>query len=729
MRVLCAVDRVEVAPGSSVEIPLEVVNTGHVIEGVGLRARGSLEEFAHARPERVALFPDASGTVTAVVDVPAAFPAGAHPLALLVTGNDPAVVAGAHEVLVVVGVRPALAVEADPAVARAWRKAEFAVDVVNKGNVLLDVALRADDADRSLRAKVTPSSVSVAPGERARCTVEVRGPRHLVGSDRDRALRLDATAAEQQATVPLVLRQRPLIGRGLLTTLTLVAIVGMWAAVSLLGIRAVLGQDPLTRVAPASFFAASGSADGAAGGVAGAVPKDGAVAAGVGGVLSGQVRGAVDPAGVGRITVEVIRLGRDGPVVVSSAATQADGGYTVAGLLPGAYHLRFSAEGYDDVWYPQAPALEGSDPVRATAGEVTDGVDAVITGHEAALRGTVTLADDDEVVTVTARPTWAGGEALSPWEATAAADGTYVLAGLPAPGSYEVTFNAEGYAPTTLAERVLGGQERFVTDVRLGAGSGQITGRVTDGGAGLGGVVVSTTVDGKTLEVGTPTTGTVGAYVLTGLPTPGTYVLTFAKDGHASRTLVVDLGPGEQRTGADVALRAGAGTITGKVTDAAGAGLGGATVRLGGSSTAAVVTTLTQGDVGAFQLTGLAGAGSYTVTVELAGHAAATVPVVVGSDGSSAPVRVTLTSAVGAVSGRVLNAGVAVGGASVEVTDGKQTWRTTSASGTGAFTVGSLEPRRYTVRVLQGAQVVAATLVTVTAGGVASQDVDLTAGS
>jgi len=729
MRVLCEVDRVEAAPGSSVEIPLEVVNTGQVIEGVGLRAQGTLEAFTHARPERVALFPDASGTLTAVVDVPAAFPAGEHPLTLIVTGNDPAAPVGAHPVLLVVGARAALAVEADPAVARARRRADFVVEVVNKGNVLLDVTLRADDADRTLRARVTPSAVSVAPGERARCTVEARGPRHLVGSDRDRPLRLEAAAAGQEAVVPLVLRQRPLVSRGLLTVLTLVAIVGMWAAVSLLGIRAVLGQDPLTRVAPASFFAASSGAPGGSGGVAGAVPKDGAVAAGVGGVLSGTVRGAVDSQGVGRITVEVVRQGRHGPVVVSSAATQADGGYVVAGLLPGVYHLRFSAEGYDEVWYPQAPALDAAGSVRATAGEVTDGVDAVIAGHDGALRGTVTLADEDEVVTVTARPVWAGAEDLSPWETRAGADGAYTLPALPAPGSYELTFSADGYAPTTLTERVLGGQERFVTDVRLGAGSGQITGRVTDGAAGLGGVAVSTTVDGQAVEVGTPTTGAVGVYVLTGLPTPGTYVLTFAKDGHASRTLVVDLGPGELRAGADVVMRGGAGTVTGKVSDASGAGLGGATVRLGGSSTASVVTTLTQGDVGSFMLTGLAAGSTHTVTVELAGFAPATVPVEVGPDGSSAAVRVTLASAVGSVSGRVLNAGAATGGATVEVTDGRQSWRTTSASGTGAFTVGGLEPRRYTVRVLQGARVVATTLVTVTAGGVASQDIDLVAGS
>src|SRR5690606_18056741 len=112
-----------------------------------------------------------------------------------------------------------------------------------EGNVPLDVSLRANDSDRSLQAAISPSTVSVPPGGTARCAVMVRGPRQLMGSDRDRPLRVQATAGELSETVALTLRQRSLLSRGLLTALVLLAIVAAWALVFLFGIRTVLGTD------------------------------------------------------------------------------------------------------------------------------------------------------------------------------------------------------------------------------------------------------------------------------------------------------------------------------------------------------------------------------------------------------------------------------------------------------------------------------------------------------
>ena len=50
------------------------------------------------------------------------------------------------------------------------------------------------------------------------------------------------------------------------------------------------------------------------------------------------------------------------------------------------------------------------------------------------------------------------------------AAGAYTFAGLPAPGTYELAFVAEGYQPTSLTERVLGGQSRFALDVHARRG-------------------------------------------------------------------------------------------------------------------------------------------------------------------------------------------------------------------------------------------------------------------
>ena len=57
--------------------------------------------------------------------------------------------------------------------------------------------------------------------------------------------------------------------------------------------------------------------------------------------------------GVARVTVEALRGSRTANRRrAGSAATADDGTYTVAALLPGTYKLRFTAEGYDEVWYP-----------------------------------------------------------------------------------------------------------------------------------------------------------------------------------------------------------------------------------------------------------------------------------------------------------------------------------------------------------------------------------------
>ncbi len=741
MRVLSAVDVLEVSPGEVGEIPLEVINTGEVIEGVTARVLGLPTEHAWTRPAVLPLFPDATGHLVVRLDLPGTFPAGTHPVTVEINGRTGSVHPAHHDVDVVVEHRPRLVLAASPSVVRARRRATFEVQVRNEGNVPLDVSLRAQDSDRSLQAAISPSTVSVPPGGSARCAVMVRGPRQLFGSDRDRPLRVQATAGEQVETAALTLRQRSTLSRGLLTALVLLAIVAAWALVFLFGIRTVLGTDPLTRTAPPSFFAATaidGGADGtgadgtvtpvgANGQPAGAVDRDGALGAGVGGVLSGTVTGASDGQGVGRITVDALRQGRDGLVLVGSAATQEDGTYAVAGLFPGSYFLRFTADGYDPLWFPGVPGQGGAELVRASTQTVTEGLDVAITGHPATIHGTVDAGDVTTPVTTTvvASATWAPDDAPLAFTTQAAEDGSYTFTDLPAPGTYELVFTAEGYEPVTTTERVAGGQERYATEVLLGAGTGQISGVVTDGRRPLGGVEVSTTLDGEDVVVGTPTIGKVGRFVIPGLTTPGTYVVTFGKDGFSPRTVVVDLTAGEVRTDLEVVLAGGAGTVTGTVTGPDGAGLGGVSVVVGGGPTAVSGTTLTSGQVGSYTLVGL-DPGRYTLTFTLAGHAAQSVAVDLSS-GTSPPVDVTLQPSVGSITGRVLSGGAGVAGIAVHATqNGQRVWTATSTSTAGSpagyYVISGLPPGTYTVSVPQAGRTVATAVVRVTAGSAAAQD-------
>lgn len=741
MRVLSGVDVLEVPPGGSGEIPIDVVNTGTVIDGVSAQVLGLPAEHTSSRPSVLALFPDATGQLVVRLDLPSSFPAGTHPITVQVTGEAGTAGAAHHDVDVVVATRPELALTAAPTTIRARRRATFEVQVANRGNVPLDVALRATDSDRSLAATLTPSTLSLAPGATATCAVRVQGPRQLLGPDRERALQVEGTALDQHQVLPLVLRQRSRFSAGVLTLLVLAAILAAWATMFLLGVGAVLGADPFTKVAPASFFAATGvtaagaasgtSAGGAAdgGAPAGAVPRDGVLPAGVGGTVAGTVTATSDQQGVGRLTVEAWRSTANGPVLVGSAATQQDGSYAISGLFPGAYLVSVRAEGYTTVWYPAAGDASGATSVNAVAQTVTSGVNLTVTGAAAQISGKVDVGvvTTPVVTTVVARATWARDDATLTRTVTAAPDGTYALPNVVAPGTYELSFTAPGYQPTTITETVTGGQQRFAPNVTLRAGTGQISGTVTDGKAPLGGVTVTTADGSNPIVVGTPTVGAVGTFVIPNLPTPGTYVVTFTAPGYTPSTVVVDLTAGQSKTGLAVALTGGAGTVTGRVLAPDGSGLGRATVTATGGPTAVSATSLTTGTVGSFTLAGLK-PGLYTLAVTLAGYTSQSVAVDL-STGVAAPVSVTLRPSWGTVQGVVRTGTVGTAGVSVVATDGQHSWTTTStaAPGTpaGYYSFVQLPPGSYSVSVSQGGVVVSTAVVTVTAGGTVSQDLSL----
>ncbi|SEE66031.1 carboxypeptidase-like regulatory domain-containing protein [Ruania alba] len=739
MRIASVIDWAEIAPGSAGVIGLDVVNTSDVIDTLSVRALGIPASVTmRSDPAELTLFPDAEGRLEVQLGFPDTFPAGSYQVTLVVQGRSSGSTEALHDVEIVIPPRPEASVTARPTLVRTRGRALFEVTVANTGNTALDLALRSVDTDRTLRTSVSPTTLTVPIAGAAVTAVTARGPRQLLGTDQDRPFRLVAEAEGTSAEVTLTLRQRPVFGRGVITVLVLMAILAAWAVAMLVGMREVLGTDPPTRVAPASFFAASdgesvgrntdaGAGDATGAAPAGAVSKDGLLPVGVGATITGTVQGADDPAGVGRLNVDALRESNEGLVLVSSAASQADGTYTLSGLFPGEYLVRISSPGYETVWYPAGTEESGATPVQASAQEVTEGVDIAVPGEPASIAGNVSTGDvEDVAVTVTATPTWAADDLL-PVEVETGADGQYELTDLVAPGTYELTFAANGYEPTSITETVLGGQERLALDVTLGTGAGTITGIVTDGTGGLGGVEVSTTFDGEEIVVGTPTIGQIGRFVLSDLPTPGTYVLTFSKDGYAAETVVVDLGAGESNTDVNLALTGGAGTIRGHVVDESGAGVGGVEVSAGGAGTTST-TTLTAGDVGAFVLPGLEATGTLTLTFTREGYVSASTPVDMTEDPPS-DITVTLAELYGTIQGQVTDSDGGIAGIRVEATDGSTVYRTTStatgSAGTGSYLFPDLPPGTYTVTLVRDQIAVTTAIVQVEQGAATDQDLPL----
>ncbi|MGX7681838.1 carboxypeptidase regulatory-like domain-containing protein [Jatrophihabitans sp. DSM 45814] len=808
MRVATDTQLLEVDPGEVASVRVEIVNTGKVIDGLTARIIGLPEESVRAEPALLPLFPDATGEVTLSVTVPATHPAGRHPLTVEVVSHGARLPSAFVDVDMQVAAHPAMSVAPKPRVIRSRRQGRFVLEVANEGNVALEVSLRATDTDRAVTAVFTPASLRVPAGSTAPVLLTVKGPRMWLGAEIDRvvAVELIATqadllppdtlgnAAEVSASNPetaaalgeplrlqqetsVRLRQRPQLSRGLLTALILASIVALWAGAFLLGLNKVFAGDPSTKDAPASFFAASqtgigagaggtGAAGAAGAAPAGALPKSGQVPVGIGSTISGTVTATSDHKGVGRILVEALRQTPKGLIVVSSAATQSDGSYTVAGLFPTEYLLRFTSAGFKTIWYPSASTQVGATPVAAIAQGATTGVNAVVTGDLASMSGTVDPGDTLTPITTTvAVRSLVGSAAATPLATTTTApDGSYKLGSLPAPASYELTFTAPGYEPTTLVDTVSGGQQRLEPIVRLGVGNGQISGLVTSAGGGLGGVTVSTTVGGTALAITTPTTGAVGSFVLGALPTPATYVITFAREGYGAQTTVIDLTAGQSRANLAIALASGTGSVSGCVTLGSGCnpgegGLGGATVRVGGAATTGstgtpgtgadgsagsgsstgdsadgatasaadvpTTTTLTQGATGTFAVNGLTAPGSYTITVTLPGYQPASVPVTLSGTGPPPSIRITLTTQVGSIVGRVSDSSGPHPGATVTATDGKQNWTTTAAGTDGSYLLDGLQPGTYSVTTTATGKTQQTALVIVSAGKSSAQNLTL----
>jgi hypothetical protein len=762
VRVTADTRQLEVDPGSRAVVGVDVVNTGAVIDGVSTRVIGLPEQYITAQPALLPLFPDASGRVTLSLDVPPTLPAGRHPLSVEVVSHGAKVPSQFVDLDLDVRSRPRLTMAARPRLARARRGARFVLELSNGGNVALDVALTAADADRATTATFTPPAVQVPAGATVPVLLNVRGPRMITGAELDRTVTVAATAHAVDTrthldaddgpdTLPVAvpettvrLRQRPLLSRGLLTALILLAIVALWAGVFLLGLTKVFSGDPMTKQAPASFFlpagsrgaggAGSGSGGGAGAAAAappGALPKSGQMPPGTGGAISGTVTAASDGRPVSRILVQAMRRTRDGLQLASSAATQSDGTYSVAGLFPTDYLLKFSAPGFKTVWYPAAPGESGARAVPTQAQGNTTGINATIIGLPASISGTVNPGDTLKPVTttVTARSLSGVRQTSTHGLTTTTHGGSYTIRGLVAPGSYELTFTTPGYQTSTIVDTVNGGDQRLEPTITLGAAAGQIEGTVTDGSKPLGGATVSTTVGGKPLTVTTPTTGQVGHYLIGGLPTPGTYVITFSAPGHGAQTKIVELTAGQSRGGVGVSLAAGTGTVSGTLVDTDGNGLGGASVTVGGTAIAAggaapsTVTLTSDTGKGGFVVNNLSAPGSYTLTFSLAGYQSTTIPLTLSASGPPPTVTATLLPQNGSIRGTVTKGGKDLAGATVTATDGRTIWKSTSTD--SGFAISGLAPGHYSVTASYAGLQQQTALVVVRAGKASSASLAL----
>jgi hypothetical protein len=546
----------------------------------------------------------------------------------------------------------------------------------------------------------------VPAGQEAEAEIWVRGPRPWFGQTVARTLVVTADSPSIKLRELATFNQRPRIPRGLVTMAILAAVVGLWATIFLAGAD-LLRADTAPTKAVAANFNTGGAQD---------VPL-----AAVAGSIAGKVTSEATGEGVARTTVAALRIKPDGTTEpTGSGATADDGTYTLAGLLPGSYHLRFTAEGFDEVWYPAAAAesAAGEIDLQPTA-ELTD-TDVVLTGRPGSLVGTVLLpdsADPAQPITVTAtqlveQAPDEGGATPPPAPIVQETTGPVELTGLVTPATYRIVVASEGFEPQEFEETLAGGEVRVLNTVRLGAAPGSIGGLVRSStGEPLGNVKVLATSGELEKETTTPTSGNAGTFVLTELETPRTYVLTFTLEGFSSQTIALDLGPGQERTGVEATLTGGTGTITGAATDEGGAALGDVAVTVAGGEFLATTATLTTSGpdaaVGSYRVADIPTPGVYAVTFSKEGFVDETRMVTFRLPGVRPDVSVQLVPDHGTITGTVTAAdGRPLTGITVELTDGRTAEgsdevesRTTSTASdpAGGYSFAGVTPGTYTL--------------------------------
>lgn len=663
------------------EIIVQVQNDEETIKEVSARPGLIPGDAWVSRPLVVSLFPGETADISIEVRLPRETPAGMNRIPIEIRDENGPV--GTLNADVNVAPFDDLTVSVSPKVVVGGSKTAFVVTTTNRGNRPTGVSVTAGDADRALKFSVEPRRAQLEAGQAIAFRVDAKGRRPFVGNSLPRAIQLDIASRSSTSSETVTFTQKPRLSRGLITILVLLSIIVLWALVFSAGFKAALaGQQPKKAVhkewvkgakpdpsisigaISAHVIAASDSraiprviltATPLTGGkapIAGSTDEDGAV------TLSGLSPGtySLEVSGDGYVTQalpdtvkvvpaeepialkdDILLVGNPGTMngqisagetppiatiearlmvgdvpsdTVVSATTDATGIFSVTGLpTPGRFRLTFTAQGFEPIQLFQE--LAAGETITMPTVKMQAGPGS-ITGLVLDQSG---LPLGGATITATA-----GADVVSTVTPTAGDDlGRFTLPELRSPATYLMQVALEGYGTQTLTVKVGPGEAvTLPTSIVLSKGTGVIRGAVTDqAGNAIGGVSVVASngaVAGQTVTVDSG-----GFYSLSGLTVPGTYVLTFIKDGYTSEVVGVSLSSGLGASTVNVSLNKSLSSVTGTViSNSTNQALPGATVVA--TSAVGTLTTLSTDPLGAFRIDGLAN-GWWTITASLTGYA------------------------------------------------------------------------------------------------------------
>ncbi|MCU1486161.1 MAG: hypothetical protein JWN67_2907 [Actinomycetia bacterium] len=704
MRLEVAPAEVQVVPGQPTIVVAQVFNTDDVINAYGVRVFGVDPEWIRLDDERLSLFPGAVGTITIFIEVPRAYPAGELRVGVEVTPLvDPSRRQIGESTLVVPAHRKAT-LSLDPISQSGGKRATFNLTLANEGNAPLQLTLGAIDPEDKVKVAFNPPVVDLEPKQQVIVPARATGKRPWIGNPAPRMLTFTASGAENPLEAMASFIQRPKLARGL------VSLVGLLIAVSIFALTLTNTLGHVVDVAKVSDKLLERAVNGETT-AKGAVVNPGSAAGTVTLVSSG--------APVAGVTAELFTT--DNPASpVASAATAADGTYAFTGLPEGAFKLRFRGAGFVEIWFGGGLTFEDGKEIEVALGKRTGGLDMALGGVPGSITGKVVGQDPADAIVTLQLPAATLGSTTDAQVAqvTAGGDGTFTFEKVPAPASYQLVVTKDGFATEKRVVNLAAAEVKKNVEVSLRKGDGLISGIVNVDGTPLGGVTVTasnTTNESSTISL---TSGDVGSYNLRNLPTPGTYTLTFTRDGYATQNLSVTLVQGEQRTGADITLLRGTGSIAGTVKRLDSGPVGGVLVTVGVGDKTITTETLSVGDVGTYLLSGLPLPGTYTLTFSGANLATQVRSVDLDAgDANITGLDTTMTAATAQVTGTVSDETGATDGVAVVLSDGTNTWTTRSANvPAGSYLVRDVTPGTYTLTFSRDGAVPRSVLVSLSAG-------------
>jgi protocatechuate 3,4-dioxygenase beta subunit len=370
----------------------------------------------------------------------------------------------------------------------------------------------------------------------------------------------------------------------------------------------------------------------ASGATSGAVDATLATAAEVAGTVTDTLDASIEGVQVALYTAQ-------GTFPLAYTHTDSQGRYSFPGLESGAYRLEYSKSAHQTAYYAGKTTLAAAVQVSASAGAVTSGIDArlppapSVTGARegtgsGAITGVVTGPGGTRIEGAIVAVSDSQGHRLG--QATTGAGGAYTFNALSA-GEYPVEFESgpgQNFAPQPHSGAVSVGEGAVTFDVDAQMHTGGTIAGTVRGGSGQALANIEVTVyhaGALTPEVvGATVTAPDGTYSVAALA-DGAYLVRFANAFEPAASLVtqfysgraslatadpVSVTEGSTASGIDATLAAG-GTVSGRLTDAAGKPVGGTRVEVLGSEGGYVSGAIT-GANGSWSVGDLA-AGSYIV--------------------------------------------------------------------------------------------------------------------